>query len=222
MRAVTKKLKSRRGVTIIMAMVFFLVCAVIGSIVLATAGTNAGRLSHMRSGQQAHLTVSSAAGLVRDEITGMIFVEVKESPSEYFTGEGYSQTARNDSVLSDIFNQITKSFLGTGSFATESFTISAEGLGEVTATVTAGARGADNKFPVMIALKNADEKNPYEMLVTVTGIIETNPSTRTVTESRYVDDGENEPYYEPYDITISVTTTTFTYGKGIITVGGAK
>lgn len=73
MNAVMIKLNKKNGVSIILALIFFLICAVIGGIVLTSAYNNAGRLSHTNESQQAYLTVSSAAKMLRDTIDGMEF-----------------------------------------------------------------------------------------------------------------------------------------------------
>ncbi len=62
------KLKSRRGVSILMGLLLLLVCAMAGAAALTAAGSNAGRYTHLRQDQQRYLAVASAARLVRDEL----------------------------------------------------------------------------------------------------------------------------------------------------------
>lgn len=63
-----RKLKSRRGMSIIMGLLLLLVCATVGAAALTSAASNAGRHTHMRQDQQRYLAVSSAAQLVRDKL----------------------------------------------------------------------------------------------------------------------------------------------------------
>lgn len=65
---VVSKLKSRRGMSVILGLLLLLVCAVAGAAALTSAASNAGRYTHMRRDQQRYLAVSSAARLVRDEL----------------------------------------------------------------------------------------------------------------------------------------------------------
>ena len=69
-RKLKTKLQERRGASITFALLLFLVCAVVGSVVL-TAGTAAGgRVSLMTEQDQRYYAVSSAAGLFRDALDG--------------------------------------------------------------------------------------------------------------------------------------------------------
>ncbi len=63
-----RKLKSNRGVSILMGLLLLLVCAVAGAAALTAAGSNAGRYTHLREDQQRYLAVASAVRLVRDEL----------------------------------------------------------------------------------------------------------------------------------------------------------
>lgn len=63
-----RKLKNRRGMSIIMGLLVLLVCATAGAAALTSAASNAGRHTHMRQDQQRYLAVSSAARLVRDKL----------------------------------------------------------------------------------------------------------------------------------------------------------
>lgn len=63
-----RKLKSRRGMSIIMGLLLLLVCVTVGAAALTSAASNAGRHTHMRQDQQRYLAVSSAAQLVRDKL----------------------------------------------------------------------------------------------------------------------------------------------------------
>lgn len=65
---VMRKLRSRRGMSIIMGLLLLLVCVTAGAAALTSAASNAGRYSHLRRDQQRYLAVASAARLVRDEL----------------------------------------------------------------------------------------------------------------------------------------------------------
>ena len=68
-----RKLKSRRGASILVALLVLFVCLTAGTAALTAAGANAGRYTHMRTDQQRYLAVASAARLVRAELCGQTF-----------------------------------------------------------------------------------------------------------------------------------------------------
>lgn len=59
-----------RGVSILLALFYFLVCAVVGAIVLTAATVTTGQLVALEKSQQAYYSVTSAAELLRDNIVG--------------------------------------------------------------------------------------------------------------------------------------------------------
>lgn len=73
MEALRKKWKSSRGASILMALLFLLVCMMVGASVLMSAVSNAGKLKSNREEQQKYLTLSSALNLVCDELNGATY-----------------------------------------------------------------------------------------------------------------------------------------------------
>lgn len=69
MGAIRNKLRSERGASILLALLFFLLCAMVGASVLMAAASNAGKSRSNREEQQKYLTLSSAMQLVCDELT---------------------------------------------------------------------------------------------------------------------------------------------------------
>ena len=65
-----KKLKNNSGATILMALLLILLATAVGAAVLTAAVSAARHLRSDREAQQNYLTVSSAAELIRDSITG--------------------------------------------------------------------------------------------------------------------------------------------------------
>ncbi len=60
------KLRQQRGAALLYAMLFFLFCSLVGTIVVTAAAANAGKAAKMREEQQEYLAVRSAAQLVAD------------------------------------------------------------------------------------------------------------------------------------------------------------
>lgn len=66
-----EKLKSRRGASILMALLFLLVCMMVASSLLMAAVSNGGKTQGDRTEQQKYLTLSSALRLVCGELARM-------------------------------------------------------------------------------------------------------------------------------------------------------
>lgn len=69
MKNIREKLRSESGASILLALLFFLLCAMVGASVLMAAASNAGKSRSNREEQQKYLTLSSALQLVCDELT---------------------------------------------------------------------------------------------------------------------------------------------------------
>ena len=63
--AVGRKLRSGAGATLIVALLFFLLCAVVGSSVLAAGSATMSRVVNQRKEAQDYYTLTSAAESVR-------------------------------------------------------------------------------------------------------------------------------------------------------------
>ena len=70
MHAIRRKLQSRRGASLTFALLLFMVCAVIGSLVLVAGTAAAGRLKGLGESEQRFHAVNSAAELIVDQLCG--------------------------------------------------------------------------------------------------------------------------------------------------------
>ena len=68
-----EKLKSSRGASILMALLFLLVCMMVASSLLMAAVSNAGKIQSDRTEQQKYLTLSSGLRLVCGELEEMAY-----------------------------------------------------------------------------------------------------------------------------------------------------
>lgn len=84
MKTLCRKLNSRTGASIVVALLFFLLCLTVGAVVLTAASANAGRVKRIEGEQQAYFAVRSAAELLRDEVKGSSFDALYEA---YASGE---------------------------------------------------------------------------------------------------------------------------------------
>ena len=66
MQAIKKKLRSQRGASLTFALLIFLVCAVLSSVIIVAATTAVGRMSRLAERDQKYYAVTSAAELMKD------------------------------------------------------------------------------------------------------------------------------------------------------------
>lgn len=69
-RRIHSVLRSRTGASITFALLLFLVCAVVGALVLTAGSAAAGRVSNLAQSDQRYYNVTSAAGLLAEELSG--------------------------------------------------------------------------------------------------------------------------------------------------------
>lgn len=86
MQAIRAKLNSRRGASILLALLVFLICAMAGMGALTAASSNLGRYRYAEEEEQAYLAVSSAARLVAEALQQSTY-EVKYTKVETGTTE---------------------------------------------------------------------------------------------------------------------------------------
>ena len=70
MRALKQKARSQKGASITFALLLFLVCAIISSVVIVAATAAAGRVSQLAQTDQKYYAVNSAAELVQNMLEG--------------------------------------------------------------------------------------------------------------------------------------------------------
>lgn len=80
-----EKLKSDKGVSILLALFLFLVCAAVGSVVLTAGTAAAGRRARIEATDQKYYGVISAAELFRDKITGVSVTMERKKTETYST-----------------------------------------------------------------------------------------------------------------------------------------
>lgn len=99
MEILRRKLDSSRGASILMALLFLLVCMMVGASILMAAASNAGKIRSNKQEQQKYLTLSSALTLICDELAGVEYhgryqyQQIKHEHTEtYADGSSYTWT----------------------------------------------------------------------------------------------------------------------------------
>lgn len=73
MNAVTRKLNSRSGISLAISLVFFLLCAMVGAVVMSAASVSAGNTARERQLYRETQALTSAADLLSQDIQAMTF-----------------------------------------------------------------------------------------------------------------------------------------------------
>ena len=82
MKQAIRKLHTQRGASLLVALMFFLVCAMVAAVIVGSATTNAMKLQQRKEDKQIYNSVSSAAKLLRDKV-GQLTMEGSESKVHY-------------------------------------------------------------------------------------------------------------------------------------------
>lgn len=211
MKKLCKKLKGKGGASIVIALVFFLLCLTVGSIVLTAATASAGRMKEQRRRQQDYLTVSSAAELLRDQMAGLTY----EITTETIDGGLPQRTyAAPDAPLAATMAEDAKTVYEgfPSSPAARSFTLAADGL----ETVQAGF-SMDESYVVTVTLYLADEEDARRchMFFTVPAVTEERTEYETWDEVVEGVNENGEPTQElvPHEKLTEIFTVTWDKGE---------
>lgn len=95
MNNLKRKLRSRTGASITFALLLFLICAVLSSVILAAATSASGRMSQMAETDQRYYAVTSASELLKDmlheqKVSIVILDEDGDGTKEEYIVEGKS------------------------------------------------------------------------------------------------------------------------------------
>jgi len=190
MQAIKNKISSQRGASLTFALLIFLVCAVVGSVVLAAGTVASGRMSQIAETDQRYYSVNSAARLLISLIDEkpVTIIETKmntESTSQYKDEAGKT-------IPPDSFDSIPKQaayICITGSIEDHKLNLKAgddDTLKPLNVVMTETISGIDENGhygPMVFKLAN-DSQNAYAIQLTFSPDVkktEDKQADRTVT-----------------------------------------
>ena len=88
MKQLRKKLNSQRGASILLALLFMLVCVLASASILMAAASNAGKIRSSRREQQRYLTLSSALRMVSGALDGATYMGKYTYTRHHFPEQG--------------------------------------------------------------------------------------------------------------------------------------
>ena len=101
---VKKKLRSQKGASITFALLLFLVCAVLCSVILMAATTSSGRMAKMAETDQRYYAVTSAAELLKNQFKEhptVSIVNIKQTETTTTYTNGTASTAAGTPVVTE-------------------------------------------------------------------------------------------------------------------------
>ena len=105
-KRVSRKFKSERGASLSIAILLFMVCAVLGGIILASATAASGRLKNLVESDKRYYSVTSAAQLLAKELSESKVVIERAKTSYQFTdaaGEEVTDPPTGEALPADVY-----------------------------------------------------------------------------------------------------------------------
>lgn len=135
-----QKLHNSRGASLLMALLVVLVVMMVSVVILSAASANAGRLKRNQAEEQAYLTVSSAARLMRDSIADerVVYILNTTVVTKYTDDEGNVSYVTDDQGATPVdeslpFGAVLNSLVEDveSNTAKKSFVITVPNMGDV-------------------------------------------------------------------------------------------
>jgi len=230
MTAIRRKLKSKSGISLAIALVFFLLCAMVGTVVLAAVSAAAGSTARERQLYRQTLALTSAADLLRREVEGMTFTGSCNKTETIITTvpiSGGKTTVETEEVWTKGTNiRLTGSTLLEGHLDLEGLYLSnqtalSEGIPGPVSKAFTFQEVADKKIPEVTAELTVAQD------YTLTAVLRCGENCMTLTskpQSDVVTGVPNVTTSHTDNVAIKTTTTTYTttlhWGAALITEGG--
>ena len=172
MRNVRRKLGSQAGASITFALLLFLVCAVISSVVIVAATAAGGRLSKLAEMDQRYYAVTSAAELLKHEIDGKTMIVTQSRDAEgnpVYTARYKDADADAEDILADASARLVR-----GNTDAQTFALTATGIADAALNCTiAESIGADKLLTFDISNKDGTAGSIYRLRLVFTPNIRT-------------------------------------------------
>ena len=211
-QALTAKLRSQAGASMVVALVFFLLCMMVGCVVLTAASVNIGKVESDRRAHQQYLAVSSAARLLKRELTAATIevstVTTKITTTTVTGGENPSTQVKQEEETEGPTVKAENSLLSGLTWETlpaeKPLTVTAPDMPEVRGTISV----ADDYTLTVVLM---DDRNG-NVLTMVFPAVQSEPAI-TVTQSK----ATNPENTETVETVVTETKKTISWGTPKIT-----
>ncbi|MDD3277259.1 MAG: hypothetical protein PHG16_00035 [Lachnospiraceae bacterium] len=195
-----EKCKSSSGATIILALLFFLMCALAGSVILAAGTAASGRVAGLKQAEQAYYNVTSAAKTIQSQIDGQVYAaymsksegntkvvpeiapEVLAQPDSKL--QSFLETAMQKILNENINQNINQS---TAASYTVNWELNVESTPDVKKFATLSASAVMNSdYGIVVTIKQQEDKEhkvpAYSCTLTIPAAVDKNLEEIEVTE----------------------------------------
>lgn len=240
MKRTAAKLNSSRGAALVIAMLFFLICILVASVIITAATVNAGRTEKQRDEQQVYLAVSSAATLLQDDFKNLTPYVAERVRTEHTCGyaehtatDGYTAwstvQACTGSALADAVTQGAFSISQGYSIWEKSFTVES-GEAELADLPVQVKITMDDSYHIKCALSTSSASgSSYAMTLSISGTPETTSALDDTTSCMHLEQSDEKYLVNGtwqyitieryYTINITTETTTVTWSAGTLSKG---
>jgi len=219
MNMIRNKLREKSGVSILMGLLFLLVCLFVGTVALTASTAAAGKLAEQQEREQDYLNVASAARLVKDRICKLTYTYTKSGET---LGSGTLTTSdastNNKVILEKELEELCRILMESpGSAPEKSFKIDlSSNSSGVTWETVYGSLSVKEDGRIIVELwlgneqkDNEDNHNRMEIEFCPDG-----PVKKTVVNTKESDTGEITK--------TSITTTTYSWPESGCTITKGK
>lgn len=177
MKACITKLQSQKGASLILAAVYFLICAFVGGTVLAAATSGSAHLKDRKADEQAYLIQRSAARVIEQELTvenGYLQAEMKDDTAFTTEQDGLKKLVAEAAYIQYLGDDVTDDRVPYGDIVLEM-------TGTKTDTVNVHY-SVDENYDLTVTLsQNGDSRLHVFMKASVTEKTRDDVTTTTVT-----------------------------------------
>lgn len=160
-----KKLNSRRGAAVIIALLVSFIAALSGTVALVMSSSNAGRAGYNKEEQQAYLSIASAAQLISDTFKNLT-ATVKEEGGNYssvtYSGGEETLFLADERFKKDLYLAAKQSAVEEGYFDKICFTLN---LNEDVVYVDLNMKGVRTSNVGLVFELSVKNYRPYYMRV---------------------------------------------------------
>ena len=188
-----KKIQSETGASLSFALLIFLVCTVVGSVILTSGTASSGRLSRLKDVDTRYYSVESAANLIRKTMDGRVVNAVYEIEDDDITGDITFEVNGDDDMFSSMLTEAVQSVIQKESISTPWHTLTFSGnlSGTTLDQINATAMVKLNTNGIMnFVVSNTDDEETYSVSMDIEP--DFHQREETVTEVVTVDDEEQE------------------------------
>ena len=163
MNGIMRKLRSKRGASITFALLLFLVCAMVSTVVIVAASTAGGRFSSLKEMDERYYAVTAV-----EERLCAVF-DGKSAIVNYTRDAGGEVTIQSTDPDGSLIGNCTKAYIQDGAMpAVESltYTDTAHNGATYTCTVTPAKRGDMLAFTVAAFVDKGNSTGAYNLVIT--------------------------------------------------------